>query len=75
MPSQAKPANPKAAKVTFYTSADINPDIIEQIRCRSCSGYGNCGWRQMIIYDKKPVSVCQQRKAKLAEEDGITLPF
>ena len=42
--------------------------------CRACSGYGNCGYKQMNIYNGKAVSICQMRKKKLqCERDGV--PF
>ena len=46
----------------------------DQLKCRACSGYGNCGYKQMNIYNGKAVSICQMRKKKLqCERDGV--PF
>ncbi len=40
------------------------------IKCRACSGYGNCGFRQYSMLDGKPVLICQARKKELLGEDG-----
>jgi hypothetical protein len=41
---------------------------IEDIKCRACSGYGNCGYRQYRLLDGKPILFCQARKEQLLKE-------
>lgn len=43
---------------------------LDDIKCRACSGYGNCGFRQYRMLDGKPVLICQARKKELMGEDG-----
>ena len=44
---------------------------INDIKCRSCSGYGNCGYKSMFLADGKPVSICMDmRKKRIIKRDG-----
>ncbi len=38
---------------------------IDDVKCRACSGYGNCGYRQYRLHEGKPVLLCQLRKQEL----------
>ncbi len=40
---------------------------LNELTCRACSGYGNCGYRMYRISEGKPVVICQMRRAKLLE--------
>ena len=58
----------------LMTDEDLDGFTLDQLKCRACSGYGNCGYKQMNIYNGKAVSICQMRKKKLqCERDGV--PF
>lgn len=41
---------------------------IEDVRCRACSGYGNCGYRQYRLLNGKPLLICQARKEELLKK-------
>lgn len=44
---------------------------LQDIKCRSCSGYGNCGFKSMFLDDGKPVSICMDmRKKRIVKRDG-----
>ncbi len=47
---------------------------LKDIKCRSCSGYGNCGFKQYFLKPdgKGAVSICMMTRRKLqCERDGI----
>lgn len=48
---------------------------LDDIKCRSCSGYGNCGFKSTYLNPEGGVaSVCMQRRHQMrCERDGI--PF
>lgn len=44
---------------------------LREIKCRSCSGYGNCGYKSMFLDNGKPVSICMDmRKKRIIKRDG-----
>ena len=44
---------------------------IDDIKCRSCSGYGNCGFKSMFLNNGKPVSICMDmRRNCIIKRDG-----
>ena len=47
---------------------DLGGFELREVRCRSCSGYGNCGYRMYRLNEGKPVSICQLRKKELLEQ-------
>lgn len=47
------------------TDEDLLGQSIEKIKCRACSGYGNCGYKTFRLYDGTPYSVCNLRFEKL----------
>lgn len=58
-------------RVKELTEEDLEGFTLEQLKCRSCSGYGNCGFKSYNLLKGKAVSICNQRKEKLkAERDG-----
>lgn len=53
------------------TEEDFDGFDLKDIKCRSCSGYGNCGFKSYGLYQGKAVSICNQRKYQLqCERDG-----
>lgn len=66
--------------VKLLTEEDLDGLELSDIECRSCSGYGNCGYKTYHLYqedeDDEPevVSICNRRKRKFeCARDGI--PF
>ena len=44
---------------------------VQDIKCRSCSGYGNCGYKSMFLDNGKPVSICMDmRRRRIVKRDG-----
>ncbi len=64
-----------AGRIKQLTDADLEGIDVEKIKCRSCSGYGNCGYKTYHLYNDKALSVCNLRKGKYAEENGIEINF
>lgn len=56
------------SKIKELTDEDLDGFELKSISCRSCSGYGNCGYKSYGIYKGKVVSICSQRKAQLQSE-------
>ncbi len=50
------------------TDDDLEGFDLKDIHCRSCSGYGNCGFKTYGILHGKVVSICNRRKAELKEQ-------
>lgn len=47
---------------------------LDDIKCRSCSGYGNCGYKQYFLSPdgKGAVSICMMTRKKMqCERDGV----
>lgn len=42
---------------------------ITVVKCRACSGYGNCGYKTFRLYGGGPVSVCNLRLKKARGEE------
>lgn len=57
------------------TDEDLRGESIDVVKCRACSGYGNCGYKTYHLYEKKALSICNMRKEKYAEENGLTINF
>ena len=51
--------------VVPLTDEDWRGNDISVVRCRACSGYGNCGYKTFFLYDGKPYSVCNLRLGKV----------
>ena len=47
------------------TDEDLNGEDISKVKCRACSGYGNCGYKTFRLYDNQPFSVCNLRLQKV----------
>lgn len=50
------------------TPEDLGGFSLTELKCRACSGYGNCGYRMYRLSEGKPVIICQYRRNKLVEE-------
>lgn len=50
------------------TDEDLHGEDITLVKCRACSGYGNCGYKTFRLYDGSPYSICNLRLKKLQEE-------
>ena len=58
-------------KVNFELDPEeLGGYTIDDMKCRACSGYGNCGYRQYRLHEGKPVLLCQLRKKELLEKDA-----
>ena len=67
--------------VEVMTEEDLEGLRLADIECRSCSGYGNCGYKTYHLYKEDPdddddeaevVSICNRRKRKYeCIRDGI----
>ena len=57
---------------------ELTDDVVDgldlnDIKCRSCSGYGNCGYKQYFLdpNGKGAISICMMTRKKLqCERDG-----
>lgn len=47
--------------VSTLTDEDLNGNDITVVKCRSCSGYGACGYKAFFMYKGQPYSVCNMR--------------
>lgn len=64
----AKFANTRLRLLTEEVLAGFD---LQEIKCRSCSGYGNCGYKSMFLNDGKPVSICMDmRRERIIKRDG-----
>ena len=66
---------PKASdRIRTLTEEDFDGFTEDQLRCRGCSGYGNCGFRKYGLWNGKAFCMCVSRRKQLqCERDGI--PF
>lgn len=48
-------------------SEDLTGFSLTELKCRACSGYGNCGYRMYRLFEGKPVIICQYRRQQLIE--------
>lgn len=53
--------------VKELSSEDLGGFPLEEISCRGCSGYGNCGYRMYRLFKGKPICICHRRKDELTE--------
>ena len=47
------------------TDEDLRGQDISVVKCRACSGYGNCGYKTFRLYKGDPYSVCNLRLQKV----------
>ena len=50
------------------TDEDLRGNSIDVVKCRACSGYGNCGYKTFRLYGDKPYSICNLRLLKVQTE-------
>lgn len=70
----ADAAKPQArGKFRTLTDAVLDGFDLKEIKCLSCSGYGNCGYKSYFINPAGGVaSVCMRRRKQLqCKRDGI----
>lgn len=52
------------------TDEDLCGKDISFVKCRACSGYGNCGYKTFRLYGSDPISVCNLRLKKAQGEEA-----
>ena len=52
------------------TDEELCGNDITVVKCRACSGYGNCGYKTFRMYESKPYSVCNLRLKKVQEGEA-----
>ena len=66
---------PKSARGMRELTDEIVDGLdLDEIKCRSCSGYGNCGFKQYFLNPSGvgAISICMMTRKKLqCERDGI----
>ncbi len=65
---------PAAANMRTLTDDVLDGFDINDIKCRSCSGYGNCGYKQYFLNPNGAgvVSICMMTRKKMqCERDGV----
>lgn len=65
---------PKAARgLRTLNDEVLDGFTIEELKCRSCSGYGNCGYKSMYLNPAGGVvSICMKRRDQLRKQrDGV----
>ena len=56
--------------VKEITAEDLGEHAIEDIKCRACSGYGNCGYKAFRVYNGRPYSICSLELGKITGDDS-----
>ena len=54
-----------ARGVSELTDEDLCGNDISVVKCRACSGYGNCGYKTFFMYKNATYSVCNLRIGKV----------
>ena len=47
------------------TDEDLCGEDISKVKCRACSGCGNCGYKTFRLYENTPYSICNLRLKKV----------
>lgn len=58
---------PVRGGIQQLTDEDLEGFTLQDVNCRGCSGYGNCGFRSYRLYNGKAVSLCIARMDELKE--------
>jgi len=58
----------KARTLGELQPEDLGGFTLKELKCRACSGYGNCGYRMYRLHEGKPVLICQMRRQELMEQ-------
>lgn len=72
--TEAAPSRPKPKGNLRILTADVLDGFsLDDIKCRSCSGYGNCGYKSNYLNPAGGIaSVCMRfRKQLQCERDGV----
>ena len=56
------------------TDEDLCGEDVSVVKCRACSGYGNCGYKTFRLYDGTPYSVCNLRLGKVQNKQDQPEP-
>ena len=59
---------PSVPNLGELTPEDLCGFTVKDLKCRACSGYGNCGYRMYRLLEGKPVLICQMRRDELVAE-------
>ena len=60
------------SRMRVLTDDVLDGFTLNDIECRSCSGYGNCGYKSYYLTDNGVASVCMRRRKQLqCKRDGI----
>ena len=57
--------------VKALTDDDLDGHSIDDVKCRACSGYGNCGYKTFRLYNGKPYSVCNMELEMLLGDESV----
>lgn len=74
MTEEAKrPQRPAAKSLRILDDSVLDGFSLDDIKCRSCSGYGNCGYKSNYLNPAGGIaSVCMRyRKQLQCERDGV----
>lgn len=52
------------------TPEDLAGYSLIELKCRACSGYGNCGYRMYRLHEGKPFIICQYRRQQLLDSQA-----
>lgn len=66
---------PAAKNFRILTDEVLDGFNVNDIKCRSCSGYGNCGYKQYFLDPSGAgvISICMMTRKKLqCEREGVT---
>ncbi len=71
--AEKRPQRPVAKSLRILDDAVLDGFDLEDIKCRSCSGYGNCGYKSNYLNPAGGIaSVCMRyRKQLQCERDGV----
>ena len=62
------------SRIKELTEEDFDGFDMKDLKCRGCSGYGNCGYRMYGLWEGKAFCMCRMRRRQLqCEREGI--PF
>ena len=67
------PKRPKAKNLRILDDSVLDGFDLKDIKCRSCSGYGNCGFKSSYLNPEGGVaSICMHTRKRLqCERDGV----
>lgn len=69
----AAPKTPGGMRMRKLDESVLDGFDITDIKCRSCSGYGNCGYKSYFLREEGGVvSICMRERKRLqCKRDGI----